>query len=83
MEVLKMNIKKLALIFLAFMMLILSMSIICASEDIADLQAPENKGGYILQQHITHIKNINLGNIIFMIGHLKKEVGKIVSDDDL
>lgn len=37
-----MNIKKLTLIFLAFVTLILSVGIICASEDISDLQTSEN-----------------------------------------
>lgn len=37
-----MNIKKLTLIFLAFVTLILTMGIICASEDIAELQTPES-----------------------------------------
>ncbi len=36
-----MNIKKLTLIFIAFVTLILSMGIISASEDIAELQTPE------------------------------------------
>ena len=37
-----MKIKKLTLIFLAFVTLILSMGIICASANITDLQTPEN-----------------------------------------